>query len=282
MPRPSFSDASLTVVVVTLNEAVRLERCLDAIPDRYPVLVLDSGSTDDTLAIAPRRGCVVAHNPWPGFAEQRNVALTRCGIESRWVLFVDCDEFHQPTFFDWFEAEGRERQDFDVAMLTSWLVFRGVTLRHAPGYPIYHPRLVRRGAVHFVPNQSGHGETVAAGTRCLTLDIPYAHHFYDGDLSGWMTKHIGRAAQEAFLLPGPGREESRRARLLRLAGRLPFRPMLRFLYHYLLRGGCRDGRAGLEYALMYMWYEATKSLFRLVAGGRPASRAPAAHAQIVP
>lgn len=269
MPRPPLSDASLTAVVVTLNEAARLEACLAAIPERYPVLVLDSGSTDGTVALAERAGCAVAHNPWPGFAGQRNMALTRCGIASPWVLFVDADEFHQPAFFDWFETEGRARDDFDVAMVSSRLVFRGVTLRHAPGYPVYHPRLVRRGAARFVPNHAGHGEAVAAGARTVRLDIPYRHHFYDGDLRAWMSKHLGHAAVEAFAEPAPEGTLTGRGRLHRVARRLPLRAPLRFLYHYVLRGGFRDGRPGLEYALMYAWYEATMSLFRLAAGGRP-------------
>lgn len=263
MPRPSLTSASpLTVVILTRNEAKRLPTCLAAIPDGYPVLVLDSGSDDDTLAVATAAGCVVASNPWPGFAAQRNFALDRCGIASPWVLFVDADEIYPAAFFNWFEREGHRRDDFDVAQVTSILVFAGRPLRHAPGYPIHHPRLVRRGAARFVPSPSGHGETVGAGTRMIAVDIPYDHHFFDGDISVWMRKHVGLAMQEAFPRdPGGGHVSAR----TRLQGMVPglLRVLARFAYHYGLRGGFRDGRAGLEYAAMYAWFEATKLVIRL-------------------
>ncbi|WP_256361237.1 glycosyltransferase [Methylomonas koyamae] len=73
----------LTVVILACNEAANLPRCLAAIPERYPIVMVDSGSSDDTVAIAERRGCRVYHNPWPGFAEQRNFALQQCAIETR-------------------------------------------------------------------------------------------------------------------------------------------------------------------------------------------------------
>lgn len=262
MTRPPLSAGGpLTVVILTLNEAARLPRCLAAIPERHPVLVVDSGSSDATVAIAGDAGCAVIGNPWPGFAAQRNFALNACGIVSPWVLFIDADEIYPRAFFDWFETDGQGRTDFDVAQVPSILIFNGVPLRHAPGYPILHPRLVRRGAVKFVPSYSGHGETVSAGTRQIVLDITYDHHFYEGDLSGWMTKHVRLARQEAFPLADDDGHVSSRARLQRMVPG-PFRVLVRFLYHYVVLGGFRDGRGGLVYALMYSWFEMTKAVMR--------------------
>ncbi len=267
MVRPSLAASALTVVVLTKNEETRLARCVAAIPVAYPVVVVDSGSLDGTLAVARAAGCVVAENPWPGFAAQRNFALEACGIVSPWVLFVDADEVYPPAFFAWFEGGARFRDDFDVATVASRLVFKWVELRYAPGYPFYHPRLVRRGRARFVPSYSGHGETVAAGARLISVDIPYRHYFYDGDLAAWMHKHIGLAMQEAFVSAAPEGHLTARARLTLIFCRLPLRSVARFLYHFLVRGGFRDGRAGLDYALMYAWYESTKALIR--AAGRP-------------
>jgi glycosyltransferase involved in cell wall biosynthesis len=267
MVRPPLAAAALTVVILTRDEAARLPRCLAAIPLAYPVLVVDSGSRDHTVDLAAAAGCVVARNPWPGFAAQRNFALSSCGLTSRWVLFIDADEIYPPAFFDWFEASARDGSDFDVALVDSRLVFKGVELRHAPGYPLYHPRLVRRGAVRFEPSPSGHGETIGRDARLIRVDIPYRHHFYDGDLAAWMHKHVELAMQEAFTTRRATAASALtpRSRLHLASRRLPLRGLARLVYHLILRGGFRDGRAGLEYALMYAWYESTMAVIRFAA-----------------
>jgi glycosyltransferase involved in cell wall biosynthesis len=265
-PRPPRST-DLTIAILTRNEGRRLPGCLAAIPPRYPVVVVDSGSSDATLDIATQAGCRVFANAWAGFAAQRNFCLQSCGITSPWVLFVDADEVYPAAFYRWFEAEVAGRSDrapFEVAMVASRLIFKGRELRFAPGYPIYHPRLVRRGAVSFLPNQAGHGETVDAAARVITVDIPYRHAFYDGDLIGWMQKHIELGRQE-IAAAGPGKAArdahwTLRARISQGLRHGFGRVLLRFLYHYVVRGGFRDGRAGFEYSAMYSWYEATKWL----------------------
>lgn len=259
MTRPGLEGADLTVVVLTRNEAERLPRCLAAIPYRYPVVILDSGSDDSTVVVATALGCVVRTNPWPGFAAQRNFALRECGITSPWVLFVDADEIYDARFFDWFERHGLNCDDMDVGQVTSILVFDGKPLRRAPGYPILHPRLVRRDRAVFLQASTGHGETVPADLRCRVIDIPYAHHFFEGDLTGWLRKHIGLARMEAEASATEGGVISVRRMLADMVPG-PARVVVRFLYHYLICGGFRDGRAGLDYALMYSWYEMTRQL----------------------
>lgn len=265
--------ARVAVVILTLNEATRLPGCLAAIPAAHPVMVVDSGSTDDTVGIARRAGARVLLNPWPGFAAQRNFCLDACGDAADWALFIDADEIFPPAFFEWLEATlAAGDPGFDVAQIPSHLVFCGRTLRYAPGYPVHHPRLVRTCGVRFVPNDSGHGETVAEPFREGFCPVPYLHFFYDGDLTRWMRKHVGLAAQEAAANESAQGRLTSRARLNRLFGRGPLRIPLRFFYHYVWRGGWRDGRAGLLYALMYTWFEATKWLLRLSNSTRTADR----------
>lgn len=258
--------ARVVVAILTLNEAARLPACLAAVPPGYPVVVTDSGSRDGTVDVARRFGARVLINPWPGFAAQRNFCLDACRDVADWVLFIDADEVFPPEFFAWLEAVlAQGDPDFDVAQIPSHLAFCGRTLRYAPGYPVRHPRLVRTRGVRFVPNGSGHGETVAEPFREGFCPTPYLHSFFDGDLAGWMSKHVGLAMQEAAAPDAVGGRLTPRARLSRLFGRGPLRIPLRFFYHYVWRGGWRDGRAGLLYALMYAWFEATKWLLRFFA-----------------
>jgi glycosyltransferase involved in cell wall biosynthesis len=261
--RPGLAGASLTVVILTLNEAKRLARCVAAIPTCYPVVVVDSGSLDGTRELASSLGCIVVENAWPGFAGQRNFALEACGISAQWVLFVDADEIYSPDFYAWFEADAKGSDEFDVAEVASLLVFQEFTLRHAPGYPVYHPRLIRRNHARFVPNHAGHGETVNAESRLRYVDLPYLHYWFEGDLTGWLTKHVRLAAQEAYM-EVPGGVSTARARLNLLLKHACLRIPARFLYHYVIRQGFRDGKAGFAYSLMYAWFEFTKGVVRVI------------------
>lgn len=263
-------QSNVMVVILTLNEAKRLPGCLAAIPPGYPVTVVDSGSSDGTADIAWNAGARVLINPWPGYVEQRNFSLDACRGLADWVLFIDTDEIFPPAFFEWLEAAVSQTScDFDVVLVPSVLIWNGQPLRHAPGYPILHHRLLRVETVRFVHKGTGHGETVAETWRQVTCPIPYDHFFYDGDLASWMRKHVNYARYDVF---AQAAEETAyitdRARLNRLGGRGIWRIPARFFYHYVWLGGFRDGHAGLAYALMYAWYEATKWTLRR-AGRRP-------------
>lgn len=267
MRRDPSSDAALTIVILTFNEAPRLPACLAAIPDIYPILIVDCGSTDGTAEIAGEAGCRVVTHPWEGFAAQRNFALEHCGLVTPWVLFIDADEVFSADFYGWFEKEGRHG-DFDIGQVSQTLAFKGKALRFAPAYPLYHPRLARRGHVRFVPNHTGHGEAAEVGARESLIDIPYYHDWYDGDLIAWLTKHVHLAAQEADLRRVSDGLSTARGRLSLLIRSAVIRVPARFVYHYIWRGGFRDGRYGLEFALMYSWFEFTKGLFRLARRGK--------------
>lgn len=89
--RMATGRASLSAVVITKNEAHRLPRCLDSVAFADEIVVLDSGSTDDTIEIARQRGArVVSSDSWPGFGPQKNRVLELAGGD--WVLSIDADE----------------------------------------------------------------------------------------------------------------------------------------------------------------------------------------------
>lgn len=258
-----MSVADLTIVVLTRNEEDNIAECLEALPHTYPIVVVDSGSTDRTIELAQGYACDIYTNPWPGFAQQRNWALENMGINTEWVLFVDADEVYPERFFEWFTKEILSRTDVDAVMVPSFLFFRGRKLKYAPGYPIYHPRLVRTGKVRFTTNHTGHGESVASDCRCINGPIEYEHYFYDGNLSKWIQKHVGHSFAEVRVRRMEGTIVTRRGRISAWIGHSLWRVPLRFLYHYVLRQGFRDGREGLQYSLMYTWFEATKHLIRV-------------------
>lgn len=96
MPEQLSVPGGLSVAIITKNEAHRIEACLSSVAFADQIVVLDSGSTDDTVAIARRLGAEVEQTPdWPGFGPQKNRALARC--RHRWVLSLDADEQLSPA-----------------------------------------------------------------------------------------------------------------------------------------------------------------------------------------
>lgn len=254
---------SLAIVVLTCNEADNLGRCLAAVPEHYKRIVVDSGSDDSTVELARKLGCNVFFNTWNGFAAQRNFALEHCTTDHEWVLFVDVDEIYPSTFYEWCEQVVLPDPLVGAVMVPSFLYIRDKRLNYAPGYPIYHPRLVRRGKVHFVTNHTGHGESVSTNGDVITATIAYDHYFFDGDLAEWMRKHVGNAEKETELKPTKGAVMTHRGRLSLMLGRSILRIPARFFYHYVLRRGFLDGAAGFQYSVMYSWFEFTKYALRI-------------------
>ena len=88
----------ISLVVITHNEAANIARCLDSVPFVAEKVVIDSGSTDDTVAIARARGARVVDQAWLGFGPQRNFASTQAAHD--WILVLDADEFLEPPLIE--------------------------------------------------------------------------------------------------------------------------------------------------------------------------------------
>lgn len=90
MVSPGKEKISLSVAIITKNEAQNLPACLQSVSFAGQIVVVDSGSTDGTVDIARGFGCQVYNEPWRGFAAQKQLAIDRC--TQRWVLLLDADE----------------------------------------------------------------------------------------------------------------------------------------------------------------------------------------------
>ena len=119
----------LTLVVMTYNEAKSIARCLDSVPFAGEKLVIDSGSTDDTVAVAQAHGARVVHQDWLGFGPQRNFATTQCSNE--WVLALDADEYLSPELAAELEQRLPElmASGISAAFLRRSTIFMGARMR---------------------------------------------------------------------------------------------------------------------------------------------------------
>lgn len=91
----------ITVVLSVKNEELNLPSCLEKLQLFSQIIVVDSGSTDGTAAIATQKGATVLQFEWNGkFPKKRNWTLQNANLENEWILFLDADEFVTPAFVD--------------------------------------------------------------------------------------------------------------------------------------------------------------------------------------
>ena len=138
---------SLSVIVITHNESARLRACLESVAFADEVVVVDNGSTDDTVAIARAMGARVNQTPdWPGFGPQKNRALDLASRD--WVLSIDADERVTPRLREEIEAAIRAPA-FNAYTVNRRSSYCGQYISHSGWYPDRLLRLFRRGAGRF-------------------------------------------------------------------------------------------------------------------------------------
>lgn len=137
----------LSAIVIARNEAANIAACLDSLAFCDEIVVVDGGSSDDTVALAKAGGARVVSAPdWRGYGPQKNLALSQA--HGDWVLSVDADERVPPALAREIEAAVTEAKanGYRMPRLSS---FCGKEIRHSGWYPDYVLRLFRRGKARF-------------------------------------------------------------------------------------------------------------------------------------
>jgi len=256
----------ISVVVVTKDEAMNIERCLASVSWSDDLLVVDSGSTDGTQELSRRAGARVLQRAWDHFAGQRNYALDQGGLRHRWVLHLDADEVVTPELRDEMLAIARSDSGMPGYRVPSRLMMMDRWLKHSGMYPTYQVRFGTRDGLRFQMVGHGQRETLRAD-QVGTLRGDLVHYNFSKGLADWLSRHARYARDEAEaavrdggkrrwseLLTARDRVERRRA-MKDLAHRLPLRPVARFIYVYFFRRGFLDGSAGLRYARLMARYQ---------------------------
>jgi len=229
--------SSLSVILISKNEAANIRECLQSVAWADEIIVVDSGSTDQTCRIAKEMGAQVhVHADWPGFGPQKNRVLGYAGKD--WVFSIDADERVTPEL----------RAEIEHAMRTGKAdgyycprlsQFCGQFVHHSGWYPDYVLRLFKRGAGKF--SESLVHESVLLNGRTEKMKTPLLHYSYltADDVERKVEHYSTAAAQQMFQA---GKRSSRAGAALRGGWA--------FVRTYLLRLGVLDGSAGLNIARM--------------------------------
>lgn len=260
----------VSILVPIKNESANLPRCLASVSWASEIVVVDSHSTDGSARIAEEFGAAVFqfdfNGSWP---KKKNWALDNVPFRNDWVFLLDADEVLPPDA----EAELSRLASAENQAAGYWVnrrfMFMGKWLRHAY-YPNWNLRFFRHSLGRFekiteLPTNSGDNEVhehliVNGPTGRLRFEM---EHYAFPSVEVFVEKHNRYSNWEAQVLLDPNAgsariqdpDVARRRRLKRAASRLPFRPLLRFLYIYLWQRGFLDGREGYYFARLHAFYE---------------------------
>ncbi len=265
---PESSPVPLSVIVPIKNEAGNLPRCLDSIAWADEIFVVDSQSNDGSQQIAEQRGAKVVqfnfNGSWP---KKKNWALENLPFKHEWVLILDADEVLPPEARDEIA-----KAIVDPTMAGYWInrhfIFLGRKLKHAY-YPNWNLRLFRHSLGRYekitgAQTDSGDNEvhehvSVRGETGRLKSEMT---HYAFPTVEVFIEKHNRYSNWEARVavageMSGNLSHEhvDLRRRMKSFAQRLPFRPLLRFLYVYIWQKGFLDGRHGYYFARLHATYE---------------------------
>ena len=227
------SPLPLSVAIVTLNEEANLPRLLESVRGlASEIVVIDSGSTDRTEAIARAAGARFSTAPWAGFTVQKNRSLDAC--TQPWVLFLDADEALSPELAASLRAlfAGGRTPPADGYQLNRRTWYLGAWIWHT-WYPEWRLRLIRRGTARW-GGMDPHASLECSGASAR-LEGDLLHYSFR-DLEDHLRRTIGYARTMARSYEACGRRFRWR--------HLLFSPWVAFFKHFVLKQGWRDGWRG--------------------------------------
>lgn len=268
------SKPSLTVVLLTHNEEIHIERCIRSLESiASKIFIVDSFSTDKTVEIAESLGAVVTQRKWKNYADQFQWGLDHCGSESEWVMRMDADEYLEPDLLAELPSALKQVSD-DVSgfYIRRKVFFYGQWIKHGGFYPHTLLRIWRNGQGRIEQRWMDEHIVLPEDSKTTMLK----GHLVDDNRKGmtfWINKHNSYASREMVDLLNNkydllARDDSLKSnddpqakwkRIMKddVYSRLPLalRSTLYFLYRYFLRLGFLDGGKGFIWHFMQgYWY----------------------------
>ncbi|MBP6116340.1 MAG: glycosyltransferase family 2 protein [Neisseriaceae bacterium] len=236
MTRPT-----LTIALIVKNEADNLAQCLDSVKDwADDIVILDSGSTDATEAVARRyTDRFYLNQPWPGFGKQRQVAQTY--VNTDFVLWLDADECVTPPLRASIEAALAKNQPNTAYRLNRRSHVFGRDITHSGWYPDYVLRLYRPEDARYNDHLVHESVTPNDNVAIETLHGDLLHYPYV-DLNHYLTKSTQYAMAWSQQRRAQGKKSSLGNAVLHAVGC--------FLKMYVFKAGFLDGKQGFLLAAL--------------------------------
>lgn len=257
---------NISAVVLTKNEEAGIAFTLSKLTDFEEVVVVDSFSDDKTIAICDSMGIRVVNFAWNRtYPKKKQWSLENSGIKNTWVLLLDADEYPSETLLEELKVLDRniDFSKFGAYDINLSYRFMGSFLKH--GHIVTKRSLVNVDFCAFpvVGDLNAPGIREVEGHYQPQSVLPVgklkSKLFHDDKdpISSWFERHNRYSDWEAYLyLNGDLRQEVAKHRTFKglLFARMPLKPLMFFIYSYILKFGFLDGLAGLYYATALTFY----------------------------
>jgi len=230
-------DKSVSACIICYNEAQNIKGCLESLAWVDEIIVVDSMSDDGTVKIANQYTDAIFLRSWPGYADQKNFALSKAG--KTWVLSLDADEEITPSLRREILAEIAKPDAKEGYRIPRRSFYQGRWINHSGFYPDRQLRLFKREKGRWVGGRVHERVEIAGGIENLKNDL--LHYPYKGVISGQLRavdSFSGLLAKDIY-------EKGKRYHLTLLL----IRPLFKFIEVYLLKLGLLDGLAGFIIAV---------------------------------
>src|SRR5436190_12428450 len=240
----------VTATIITLNEADNIRAACESVSWADEILVVDSESTDNTRDLAAGCGARVLINPWPGFSKQKQFAVDNA--THNWIFSLDADERLSPQLRDSIdEVRRRDNRDrADAYRIARRALYMDRWIRGGGWYPDYQLRLFNRTRGHWRDRVIHESVVMDEGARVETLRGDLLHYsMRDPEHHRQMIeqRYAPLGAEQMF-------REGKRTSALQASVAGP----AAFIRSFILKGGFRDGRAGLTIARMAAYHASLK------------------------
>jgi len=226
----------ISVIIITYNEASNIARTLASLSFAEEIIVVDSGSEDNTVNIARRYTSKVYVHDWPGYGPQKNRALDYATCP--WVLSVDADEVVSDALVDVL-AQAIQRENIAGYYIPIRLMFYGRLIRHTVGRS-QHIRLFRREVTRF-DDKAIHENCMVDG-KVASLDKPLYHYSYRS-VEHMLDKMNLYSSLSARMKAGLGKRAS--------VTKAALHGLWMFLKMYIFNRGFLDGSAGFVISVAF-------------------------------
>jgi len=245
----------ISVTIITRNEEQNIRECLESVRWADEIVIVDNGSTDETLTIGREYRAKVFSEDWKGYSGQKNSALEKARNE--WVLSLDADERVSPDLHQEIEAALQGNPSIDGYFLARKNFFLGRWIRHCGWYPDLNLRLFCKSRGRF--QERAVHEKVELRGKTTTLKNPLIHETYRS-----LTDFFQRTDRYSTLAAREMYREGRRYRFIDVL----FRPPFTFLQMYILRAGFLEGYFGFLLSVLYSFYTFAKYIKLKELGGK--------------
>ncbi len=263
--------ADLTAIILTKNEEKNIGECIQSVQGiAKRIVVVDSGSDDETVSIASRMGAEILVHPYINQAKQYIYGEEACNPTTEWIMRLDADErLTKESAAELSEILEHPGQDVNGVIIRFEVTFMGKKLRHGGIYPFRKLLVYRRGK-GYMEDRSMDEHIVLREGKAVELTHDSEHKDYK-DLTFWISKHNSYASREVedYIRAKEGEEASKDASKLdgtakakrfikyHIYYKLPMgmRSYLYYFYRYYLKAGFLDGKEGKIFAfLQAYWY----------------------------